>query len=450
MAQFGQIRRRGRAVPLILATGAGLVLAQLAHSTIGASALTGSTTTVKVPATAVVNSPVALTAAVSPVPANPAGNRTVGVMFYDGPNAISPLRFSGTGRFSYSTQTLAIGSHSITAHFTGSSTEAPSVSAPATINIVQSGANAATMSFTSSPASPIQGGTAITFYVTMTGKPGVANPTGSVTFKNGATTMSAGRSLFNGAVSLPWPNGLPLGTNAISAIYSGDANYAAQTGTLSIVVTASPNDKFIQHVYTDMIGAQDPSGEAYWVSVLNRGVSRTQVAYAFTQTQAYANIVTAQLYQNIMQRPATADPAGANYWAGQLLHGVTPEEVAAAMVASPERFASPNFGNNDIDTFIAATYRALLGRAPDAPGAAYWHNFLAGGGARWQLTLLFVHSPEWAAVTVRNMYAKFHLGTPDPGGASYWAGQVMQGMSDDQLASQFLGSQPYWNFAQAN
>jgi len=449
MAQFGQVRRRGRAVPLILATGAGLVLAQLAHPTIGASALTASTTTVKVPATAVVSSSVALTAAVSPAPANPAGNRTVGVMFYDGPNAISPLRFSGTGRFSFSTSTLTIGSHSITAHFTGSSTEAPSVSAPATVSIVQSGTNAATMSFTSSPASPMQGGTPITFNVTLTGKPGVANPTGSVTFKNGTATMSAGRSLFNGSVSLPWPNGLPLGTNTISAIYSGDSNYSTITQTLSIVVTPSPNDKFVQHLYTDMIGSQDPSGEAYWVSQLNKGLPRPQVAFAFTQTLAYDNAVIAQLYQNIMQRPAAADPSGANYWASQMRAGDTPERIAASMTSEPEWYA--NFGKGQDDSWIAACYQALLGRSDlGDPGAAYWHDFLATGGPRWQMTLDFVSGPEWAGVTVKTMYAKFHMGTPDPGALNYWSGQVLGGMHDDQLASQLVSSQQYWNWAQAN
>ena len=48
------------------------------------------------------------------------------------------------------------------------------------------------------------------------------------------------------------------------------------------------------------------------------------------------------------------------------------------------------------------------------------------------------------------MYTKFHLGTPDTGSLNYWAGQVLAGMHDDQLAAQLTASQQYWDYTQSH
>jgi hypothetical protein len=322
-----------------------------------------------------------------------------------------------------------------------------STSAPVSITIGSAGASVATMNFNSSPGSPTTGGTPITFNVTLMGAAGApANPTGTVTFKNGAQVMSAGRRLTNGSVNLPWPLGLPVGTDAISAAYSGDTNYAPVTQTLTIVVNPSPNDKFVMHLYADMIGQQDAGGEAYWVSQLNKGVPRAAVAYAFTQTPQYAGGVVSRLYTNVMARPVDAN--GSSFWIDQLLHkGLPPEGLAASLVASDERYLSPSFGNNDPDTFIHATYKAMLGRDAEPAGAAFWHDFLMSGGPRWKLSLDFAYSQEWATQTVTRDYAQLKMSL-DGGALSFWVGQVLGGMSDSTLMSQLAGSQSYFDAAQ--
>ncbi len=444
MAWFGRISKRGGASALIIATSAGLVITQQMGS--HAVAAVASRTTVGVPksGTAVFGSTVALTAAVSPTPSN-----TAGVQFLDNGAAISPVRHSTTGRYSFSTTTLGMGSHSITASFSDpSGALSPSVSAPASLTISQAGTSTATMVLTSNPGSPVQGGTPVNLTAQLTGAAGLPTPTGSITFKNGAAVITAGRGVgANGAVTVPVST-LPVGTNNISAAYSGDGNYAPQTAALVITVVPSANDKFVQHLYTDMIGSQDPGGEAFWVSKLAAGMPHSAVAFAFTQTLNYDNAVVGQLYQNVMGRGS--DPGGATFWAGRMHAGMSPEQIAASMVASDERFASPSFGNGDLTTFIQATYQALLGRPADGPGLDFWRSYLAAGHPRWQLTLGFVNSTEWAHVTVTNMYAKFHLGVPAVSAWDYWAGQILGGMHDDQLAAQLTGSQQYFDWAQTH
>lgn len=436
---------RGRAALLVLAIGGAAVGGGLAHSAIGASALATTKTTVKVPTSAVAGASVQLTAQVTPTPT---GASKTGVTFLDNGITISPMRSSTTGRYAWSTTALGVGAHSISAHFSGDAGNAASNSAPAPLTIGQAGANAATMTFSSSPASPVLGGTPLSFTVTMTGKAGVPNPTGSVTFKNGAATMSAGRSLTNGSVTLPWSNGLPLGTNSLSAIYSGDANYSSVTQALSVVVTPSPNDKLVQHLYTDLVGGQDPSGEAFWVSQLSKGVSRYNVAYGFTQSVNYASNLVSSMYVKEMGRPV--DTSGGSYWTGRLRSGLSPEAFAASLVASDEMFNSPTFGQGNIDTYIAAVYKALLGRPADPGGAAYWHNYLVSGNPHWQLTLNFAYSKEWLGITVTRLYNQFLRSTPDQPGLDFWVSKMQSGTTDYQIAATLVSSDQYFSWAQSH
>ena len=447
MAQFGQISARGRVMLLILAVGAGAMGAGVARSLAPASAAGALSVQLTTNTPTVVTGHVAnLTARVLNGGTAPTGSVTFSL---DGA-AITPAS-AGTKNLTAGKNSVAAnftmnsaGAHQFTARYTGSAGTA--TSAPLNVNVVQAGTGTASVTIASSLGTTVPSATPLTLTAHVSGTP---VPTGSVSFSDSLTALPSNRALTNGAVSIS-VNSLPLGTNTITASYSGDPTYAPATGSLTITVTEQPNDKFLIHLYTDMLGQQDASGEAYWASQMAKGQPRPSVAFAFTQTLNYDNAVVAQLYQSIMQRPASGDPSGANFWANQLRLGSTPERIAASMVASDERFASPSFGNNTLDTFIAATYQALLGRSDlGDPGAAYWHNFLITGGPRWQMTLDFVSGPEWAGVTVKNMYTKFHLGTPDSGSLNYWAGQVMAGMHDDQLAAQLTGSQQYYDGTQS-
>jgi hypothetical protein len=449
MAQLGHISARGRAALLLLVTGGTVLGVGVARSVAPASAASAPTVqlTTNTPSV-VVGHAANLTARVLTGGAAPTGTVT---FLLDGV-AVTPAS-AGTktltgGKNSVTTNVTmnTPGTHQFSATYNGSAAFLSAASGQVPVNVVQAGTGQAAVSIVSSLGTTIPSATPVALTAHVAGTP---VPTGSVSFTDPGISLPANRALTGGAVNISVPS-LPLGTNTIVADYSGDSVYAPATGTLTITVTAQPNDRFLQHLYTDMIGGQDPAGEAYWASQLARGAARPAVAYAFTQTQAYDDAVVAQLYANIMQRPAAADPTGAAFWAGQLRKGSTPERVAASMVASDERFVSPSFGNNTVDTFIAATYRALLGRDPEPQGAGYWHDFLFSGGPRWQMTLDFVSGPEWAGVTVNTMYAKFHLGTPDSGALGYWSGQVLGGMHDDQLAAQLTGSQQYFDWTQAN
>ncbi|MBI4771110.1 MAG: Ig-like domain repeat protein, partial [Chloroflexi bacterium] len=84
-----------------------------------------------------------------------------------------------------------------------------------------------------SSQNPSTAGQSVTFNATVMG--GFGTPTGSATFKDGGAVISGCDSvpLDSGGQASCTTSTLPIGERLITAVYSGDANYAGATGTLS-------------------------------------------------------------------------------------------------------------------------------------------------------------------------------------------------------------------------
>lgn len=92
------------------------------------------------------------------------------------------------------------------------------------------------------------------------------------------------------------------------------------------------------------------------------------------------------------------------------------------------------FDRSDAD-FVTDLYNTFFGRAPDAPGLAYWNQQLFNGLPRGVALSAFMFSPEFAAIT-QGLYGNtaarpevdtvvdFYRGLlgrlPDSGGFTYW------------------------------
>jgi Pro-kumamolisin, activation domain/Bacterial Ig-like domain (group 3) len=129
---------------------------------------------------------------------------------------------------------LAIGTHTLSASYSGDASFQPSSSNSVTI-IVTKGITQ-TFLFAPNgapPASPITL-EAIVF------QNGVAAPTGTVQFFSGTQAIGAPVKLQN-SVALLTTSQLPVGSNSITAAYSGDANFNASTSQPSIVFIGNPD-----------------------------------------------------------------------------------------------------------------------------------------------------------------------------------------------------------------
>ena len=111
-------------------------------------------------------------------------------------------------------------------------------------------AKAATTTSLTSSVNPSAFGQSVTFTATVNPAVNTTTPTGTVQFKDGGVNLGAAVSLNAGGVATLTTSTLTAGTHAITAEYSGDANFNTSTGSLSQVVNNKPLLKFSQVNYT--------------------------------------------------------------------------------------------------------------------------------------------------------------------------------------------------------
>jgi hypothetical protein len=200
--------------------------------TVATAGTTPSTTTLTSSANpSTTGQPVTLVANVAGSGKTPTGT----VSFRDGDATISVRPLSG-GRASLVTSSLSAGPHTLTAAYGGDPSFGGSAS-PALTQTVEQPGTAATKTTVASSSNPAHGGQPVTFTATVTGAGGT--PTGSVTFKDGATVLAV-RPLVGGRSTLTIRT-LATGPHSIIAVYSGSSSFAASSSQpVSQSVTAGP------------------------------------------------------------------------------------------------------------------------------------------------------------------------------------------------------------------
>ncbi len=120
----------------------------------------------------------------------------------------------------FSTSSLAVGAHSVTASYSGSATLAPSSGSLPTQTVV---AAASSVVLATSP-NPSSFGAQVVLTATVTSSTG-GSVSGTVAFDEGTTVLGFAPVGPGGRATLALTS-LPVGSNAIAAVYSGDAGHA--------------------------------------------------------------------------------------------------------------------------------------------------------------------------------------------------------------------------------
>jgi len=171
--------------------------------------------------------PATFTATVSSSTGTPPDGESV--LFMNGSTQLGSETLAG-GTASFTTTALPVGSDSVTAVYNGDATLAGSSSTA----VSQAVSKASTTTTLTASPNPSGVGQSVTLTAVVAGQFG-GTATGSVTFSNGSTSLGS-VSFSNGAASLS-TSALPLGSNSITAVYSGDSNFTGSTSTaLSQVV----------------------------------------------------------------------------------------------------------------------------------------------------------------------------------------------------------------------
>lgn len=302
--------------------------------------LTDSHTTLAVePGTATVGAPVTFTATV-------AGNNPTGtVTFLEGTNTLATVALSG-GSASYTTSSLATGDHVVTASYTGDgSNNGSTTNSPVTVHIQLP---TTTTTLTASPK-PAAVGQSVVLTAAVSG---AADPTGNITFKDGATTLGTA-TLKNGKATLTTTK-LGQGEHSLSAVYGGNSTNAPSTGTFTEYI-----DKADVKVTLSATQAGTTSGVTvtYVLSVTNSGPTTAHNVKAGFLTPSGVTVTSTSPNSTGQVFTYNGTSYGKSWNMGDLAPGTTKititatakhntKLIAAAAALSGNILTDPNLLNN--------------------------------------------------------------------------------------------------------
>lgn len=292
------------------------------------------------------------------------GNLTGTVTFSDGTtNFATGVAVNAAGVATYTLSTLTVGSHSITAAYSGDTGHFASTSAPALIQVVDE----STAVGVTSSANPSAAGGNATFTATVTTpNGGGVTPDGTVTFFDGATLL--GSATLNASATATYSTTtLSNGPHAIVAVYGGD------TGKYILGSTSAPwNQDVLAASTVAMIASANPStyglAVTFAATVSSAGPTATGAVKFFDGAQQIGAA-------NLTGAPATASftisalAVGAHTitasYAGDLYNGpgtsAALTETIVQTQTSLTEAALPNPGIAGAPVAIAATLRITTG-----------------------------------------------------------------------------------------
>lgn len=199
--------------------------------------------------------------------ANGDGPITGTVTFSDNGAVLGAAEVNASGQATLAAPGLSVGVHPIVATFSGNTNYAASHSSALRETVQQTGAAVGLSAVSSSTLM----GTPATFNVAVTSDTGV--PTGSVTFKDGASSLGTSPLNANGQATFSTTR-LSPGSHAITAVYGGDANYVSAVSaglqqqvrlaqpavTLSAPASAGEAGLAVQFISTLATDGVQPSG----------------------------------------------------------------------------------------------------------------------------------------------------------------------------------------------
>ena len=168
----------------------------------------------------------------------------------DGSNFGSAVALVDGIATSNATATLSIGNHTVTAVYSG---DIKFTASTGTLSGGQEVSQAVTITVASS-ANPSVYGQSVTFTATVSvAAPGVGTPIGTVQFQIDGSNFGSAVALVDGVATSNATATLSIDNHTVTAVYSGDINFAAGTGTLS------GGQKVNQAITTTVASSANPS-----------------------------------------------------------------------------------------------------------------------------------------------------------------------------------------------
>jgi len=251
---------------------------------------------------------------------------------------------STNGTVTVATTVLPVGGDTITATYSGDASNNT-----ATGTVVQTVTKANSTSTLTSLPNPSLPGSSVTFTDTLL----PSGATGTVTFSMGSTTL--GTSTVSGGIATFASSTLPLGSNLITATYSGDGSYNSSVATVTqtvakttptVNVSTSGSSIFGQSV---TITASVPVGPTGTITITSGGV--TLGSGTITSSNGVVTITTTQL-------PVGSDVITASYGGDTTNNSATGTATQVVTKASPTETLTSSLNPSSFNQ--AVTFTATL------------------------------------------------------------------------------------------
>jgi hypothetical protein len=361
------------------------------------------------PSPATYGQTVTLTATVSPAPSgSPLGT----VSFYNGETLLGTGNVNAAGVATLTTSTLAVGTATLSADYSGSAADngSNSTSQNLTVNTVTTATT-----LTAAPTSSTYG-TSVTLTATITPTP-TDTPAGVVSFFNGATLITTAPVNSSGVATLA-TTALPVGSLSLTASYAGTTDFAASTSTavtfvVSQVTTttalaASPNP--VTAGQTETLTATitpAPTGTSY--GTVNFFNGATQVGTGNVNSSGVATMTSTSLPAGVLS--LTAVYSGNTDFAGSTSSATS---LTVLVATTTTLAATPNPATYGQTVTMTATV------APAPTGSSLGTITFYSGET--QLGTGAVNSSGIATFTTNNLAVASYTLTADYGGNASSAG----------------------------
>jgi hypothetical protein len=342
--------------------------------TVGQSA---TTTTLSAPTATVYGQAATVTATVAAT-APGAGTPTGTVAFYDGGTLLQTVNLNGSGQAVLTSGGLSVGSHAITAQYSGDGNFLAGGLSAAVNQVVGQGALTGTVTATAATSAV---GAPVTFTATFAAvAPAVGIPTGTITFYDGSASIGTGTLDSNGLATVT-VSSLAVGGHSITAQFGGDAHFAAAVSAPALSHAIAP--------VTATTTLSSPSGPSVWgqpvtltatvTAPMSSGLPTGTVTFTAGTTvlgqgqlngSGVATLTTAALV--VGADAVTATYGGDTNHAGGTSAAVT-ETVAQAATTVAVTATTPTYSGQ---TTLTATVTAT---APGAGSPTGTVNFYDGG-----------------------------------------------------------------------
>jgi len=345
------------------------------------------------------------------------------VTFYDGATALGTVQLKATSSArasasfttsTLSTPTLSIGSHSITAVYSGGGDFESSTSGAVKVSVT----GGETTTYLLGPTGAVTAGQPVTLGAYIFGVWGGAYPTGTVTFYDGdkvlgTTRLSPYLAVLPAGYASLTTSALGIGSHTITADYSGDGNYqSGASDPLNVVVNPA---------------APPPPNLGLVAGLLTHSA------------EYYGDFVTAAYKKYLGRTPGAAEVAG---WVTAMQNGLTDERVEAAFIGSPEYIADHGGAGAG---WITGLYQDLLGRTPSQAEVNGWLQALGLGETPEQVAYGFAASPEREAIVVQDDYMTYLGRSASQAEVGSWVAAFEGGARNEDVAAGFVGSTEYYD-----